>query len=530
MRYFLLVLVCIQLSPSALGAHNIFLFTIDSCRADRFGAYGYGKPTTPHIDAWAKTGTVFERAYSTTAWTAPGLVSILTGLYPPLHGVNNRDHMGPPNLVTLIKVFKQRGYQVPNLNFFTFAPYYRHLGLAGVEREYFGSGAGDELLNWLKAKARSAQSSPFFVWYHTVLVHQPYRPPAAELPAPLEELEKSPAIKAVLNGAIVPVGSAHFQEKDKAVLDQLYSAELRRVDRLFSAALEILRSRHLLEDTLVVLTADHGEELLDHGFVGHASTSLQAKLYEEVVRIPLIFSWPGRVPGGQRVSKRASQVDILPTILKLFNIKPPPYVQGRDLFSKEQQARPLFLESIISGNQTTKEHEGIWVRGILEENYKYISTGELYNLAEDPLEQNNIGRREAEVAKRLRAHLTDWLTATSVQRSRVFPSGPQIFASSGRKPVIFTPENGSVLNYDTHTGVILLDWQGDREAAYLIQYNIGTGDHHVAGIFEVSGNHQLLGPLSRELWHNLKAWNPFQIRVARKSARPNWSNWTVFSF
>ena len=86
-----------------LPAGNVLLFTIDSCRADRFGCYGHWRETTPRIDAWAKTGVVFRNAYSTSAWTAPGLVSILTGLAPPTHRINNRDHMGFPEMPTLLK-------------------------------------------------------------------------------------------------------------------------------------------------------------------------------------------------------------------------------------------------------------------------------------------------------------------------------------------------------------------------------------------------------------------------------------------
>ena len=531
MRFLLFLFVPSSLLFSTGFAENVLLFTIDSCRADRFGCYGYTEKTTPHIDTWAKSGTIFRNAYSTAAWTAPGLVSILSGLDPPTHGINNRDHMGSPDLVTLPKVFKERGFQVPNLNFFTFAPYYKHLGLPEIQRDYFGPQPGDELISWLQKNTGNSASSPFFLWYHTTMVHQPYNPDPADL-SPFEaEQEKSPGIKAVMTGAIVPVGSTTFSPHDRPVIDQLYSAELRRVDRLFQRVLNILKDRDLLTKTLIILSADHGEELLDHGFVGHASTSLQAKLYEECLRIPLVISWPGKVPAHNVVTRRVSQTDIFPTVLQLFDIEIPDYLQGLDLLSSSEE-RPLFFESVIAGNQTTKEREKTWIRATIEGDYKYISTEELYNLKTDPFEKNNVLNQRPKTAKRLKQKLEAWLEEATALKKKIFPASPQIFSASGEGdcPGVFTPENGKSLDYDVHTGMILFDWSGDKETTYFIEYDIGRGDHYVAGTYEIDGNHQLLGPFPRELWENLKAWNPFKFRVSPKSEEPCWSPWVVFRF
>lgn len=530
MRFFLSLTALTLLLSAQAPAQNVVLFTVDSSRADRFGVYGYPKPNTPHIDGWAKTGTVFNQAYSVSAWTAPGLVSILTGLYPRTHGVDNRDKSVSGDLPTLHKILQKEGYRTPNLNFFTFASYYQNLGLPPVDRQYFGSRDGDELLNWLQAHAGRSGSEPFFVWYHTTIVHQPYNPGADDLPVARRELEKSAGIKAVLNGAIVPIGSTQFQVEDKPVLDQLYDAELRRMDRLFKRMLEVLENRGVLDETLIVLTADHGEELLDHGFVGHASTSLQAKLYQEVVRIPLIFSWPGKVPAGRKIDRRASQIDVLPTILSLLGLKQERPVQGVNLFGKPKKERPLFFESVISGNQTIKEHEGIWVRAVIEGDYKFISGEELYNLKADPTETANLADRESVVAERLRQTLERWMKETP-QPSQRRLRAPFVYSGPKRAcPTVFSPQDDQTLDYDLHTGAVLIDWSGDMETRYLVQYQIGVGDHHISGTFEMQGNHQLLGPLSPELWKNLKAWNPFRIRISPRLASPCWSEWVEFRF
>ncbi len=530
---FLACIVLILAAGEDLPARNVLIFTIDSCRADRFGVYGYPGNTTPNINAWAKTGTVFRNAYSTSAWTAPGLVSILSGLYPPTHEVNNRDRIGSPDLITLPKMLKQRGYEVPNLNFFTFAPYYVNLGLPLVERRYFGEDPGDELLNWLKENLEIERTEPFFVFYHSTIVHQPYSPKAEDLPVSRKELEKSPAIRAVLNGAIVPLGSTEFEAADQAVLNLLYDAEVREVDRLFGSMLEILAEKEALEDTLIVLTADHGEELLDHGFVGHASTSLSAKLYEEFIRIPLIFSWPGHVPGGGIDERLASQIDILPTVLRLLGWESPQPAEGVNLLNSEPVDRALYFESIISGNQTTRENEGLWVRAIRKGRHKFITTEELYDLEADPQERTNLAEVHSQLTVQLRREIDAWIRDSFQKAREIFQVQPKLYVPRGKSsrcPEIQAPSNGSVLSYDRHTGAVLLQWRGDLKTEYLVQYDIGTGDHHISGVFPVHGNHQLLGPLGRELWKNLQAWNPFKIRVSPRGSGTCWSKWVAFEF
>ncbi len=522
----LLLLSC----EHALGKDpNVLLFTIDSCRADRFGLYGGRADTTPSIDRWSRLGTVFTNAYSTSAWTAPGLVSILTGLHPPAHGINNRDRMGSPELVTLPKIMRDRGYSVPNLNFFTFAPYYRNLGLGRVERRYFGKSEGEELLNWL---GEYSSEKPFFLWYHTTMVHQPYDPGDTRLPAPRRELHKSPGIKAAMTGAIVPRGSAVFRQEDRPVLERLYDAELSRVDRLFQQMLDLLEKGGHLADTLIILTADHGEELLDHGFVGHASTSLYAQLYEEFIRIPLVVVWPGHVPVGSRADL-VNQPDILPSALRLSMIDPPPGIEGRDLFADHVETRPLFFESVIAGNQTSKEQETVWVRAVREGNVKYITRqsdfggGELYRLDIDPGEERDRAEDEPDLARRLARQLA----ARFGQWSQDPPDNQHHSSSQeGKCPVIYTPEDSAQLTYETYTGSLLFDWRGDLQSRYLIEYDIGTGTHHVEGVYEVDGNHQVLGPFPKELWGNLKAWNPFKIRVSPKTEPRCWSEWIEFGF
>ncbi|MBI2822869.1 MAG: sulfatase, partial [Acidobacteria bacterium] len=352
---------------AAAGAQpvwNVLLFTIDSCNASRMSLYGNRVRTTPNLDRWAERASVFEQAQSVSAWTAPGLASLFSGTLPGVHGVDSRDRPPDPRLPTLFRVFGERGYQVPNLNFFTFAPYYRDIGLPPVDRRYFTENDGDELFNYLEENA----DRPFFIWYHTTKVHQPYHPPEDVLKKVMqmheaaekqdagggkgssseasiidwEEALKRPAIEAVGRGAIVPRGSVEFQPGDLRALRILYDAEIYHLDAYLGRVLETLRRKGVEDHTLVVVTADHGEELLEHGFIGHASTALHATLFDEVTRIPLVIRLPGQARG-RRISDLVQQIDVAPTLLDLFGMPAHEVMQGKSL-------KPLLVEDEAAGS------------------------------------------------------------------------------------------------------------------------------------------------------------------------------------
>ncbi len=529
MRVSIVVALLAVLSGAELLGRNLLLITVDSCRADRLGVYGRRPTPTPEIDAWAQQGTVFMRAYSTSAWTAPGVVSILSGLYPPTHGVNNRDRIGSPQLVTLLKILREAGYQAPHLNGVAFEPYREALGLAAGTHGEADSRSGELLIQWLENHG-SDQKIPFFLWYHNTVLSQPYGPLRGPLKRSWREPQESPALQAALEGSIVPVGSVRFSEQDRVLLDQLYDDSMRQLDAFFGRVLETLKKLGRDRDTLVVLTADHGTELLDHGLVGHASTSLQARLYEEQVRIPLILSWPGRVPARRVEGQPVSQIDLLPTILSMLERDVPAHLEGIDLLAQPLPPRPLYFESSISGEHTTREHEEIWVRAVLEGSFKFISTEELYDLGEDPGETRNLVAQQPQLASRMRRRLETWLKASEEKGRRLFPSERLRTGMVDHCPVLTTPVAGQTLDYQRYTGAVILDWTGDLETTYLIEYDIGRGSRNISGIFEVEGNHQLLGPLGPELWHNLRSWNPFKLRVSPKSRQPCWGPWVTFRF
>ena len=141
---------------------NILLFTIDACRPDHFGCYGYGRNTTPNIDKIASEGALFTHAFSQSAWTTPGMISIFTSLYPPTHGVDVKSSTLKEDVLTLPKVLKENGYVAPVLPKFVDIQNYWHLGFDVVDKEQFQGGEGEDLLKLLEAY----KDQRFFIWYH----------------------------------------------------------------------------------------------------------------------------------------------------------------------------------------------------------------------------------------------------------------------------------------------------------------------------------------------------------------------------
>ena len=148
---------------------NVILLTVDTLRPDHLSCYGYPRNTTPFLDNIVKNCVVFENVISSAPWTCPGMISIFTGLYPSVHGVEARGRSLLPGTVTIFDVFKEHGYLVPNIAYLTNIPNFANLGLEPMEEQYVETDflPGDELLNWIKEHRRDR----FLAWYHYRFLH-----------------------------------------------------------------------------------------------------------------------------------------------------------------------------------------------------------------------------------------------------------------------------------------------------------------------------------------------------------------------
>ena len=371
-----------------LGGANVLLVTIDTLRSDRLGAYGSQAGLTPTLDALARDGVRFTRTWSHAPVTLPAHASILTGLLPPHHGVRNngafRLGAGP---ATLAECLGRAGYRTGAFvgAFVLDTRFGLNRGFDAYDDRYdagptpgsfhFAERPADRVLraatSWI-AEPETGDVRPWFAWVHLFDPHAPYRAPAA---------------------------FAHGRTA--------YDAEVAWTDAALGAALRELRDRGQLERTLVVVTADHGESLGEHGETTHGLFA-----YEATLRVPLIVSAPGLSP--LAVSAPAGHADILPTILDLLGIAPPTGLDGRSLRPDIDGAapaggRPIYFEA-VDANLTRG-----WapLRGVVDGPWKYIDlpAPELYELEADPGERTNLVDRLPQRARALQGPLREWTVA-----------------------------------------------------------------------------------------------------------------------
>jgi len=296
--------------PAVAG---VVLVSLDTLRAVSVGAYGAARPTTPSLDArMAARGTLFEHAIAPFPHTLPSHLSMFTGLYERRHGVRGLFQALDAGRRTLPEALRAAGYETAAFTEDGFL-----VAEAGIRRGFavYGENRSADIhrpvgqiedtfrrgLAWL---ARHADE-PFFLFLHTYQVHQPYTPPPRY---------------ATFFGD--PTTIAEASERDRL----LYEQEVRYTDDQVAALLDGLDALGLGERALVIVTADHGEEFLEHGQRYHGY-----QLYDEVLRVPLLVRWPGRVPAGLRVGTPVSLVDLVPTLLELLGIPPLPDVDGVSL-------------------------------------------------------------------------------------------------------------------------------------------------------------------------------------------------------
>jgi len=433
--YFLMLLFVIGRSSEANEAlPNILLFTIDACRPDHFGCYGYNRNTTPNIDRLAGDGVLFTHAFSQSAWTTPGMISIFTSLYTPTHGVDAKDRTLKDDVLTLTKVLKKNGYAAPVLPKFVDIPNYWHLGFEVVDKEQFQAEEGEDLLKLLEAY----KGQRFFIWYHYHGLHLPYNPQNPYDKIFQEDIfngisADTEAVSVVKKKSVIKNNSVNFNSTDRKVIIALYDGQVRQLDDYIGQLTEKMKKWGILDNTVIIVTSDHGEELFEHGFIGHASTSLNAKLYDEIIHIPLIIWWPKKIKH-RVVDELVQQIDVMPTILDILGLPIPEGVQGYSLVPSMQgkpahNLRPVFCETILGGYQSTKEMEDIKLRCVRTKEWKLIYTNtltsnvssggldegkyELYNFSSDPKEERDIFENHPEVAKELKKKLFQWIVTTT---------------------------------------------------------------------------------------------------------------------
>lgn len=331
------------------GGPPSFVFVlIDTLRADYLGVYGFEGDVSPTIDRIATESIVFDNAFSQAPWTKPAIASLFTSLYPEQHGViahgGRYGHRGdttlrasalPQRAVTLAERLRQAGYVTAA---FVANPWIqRPLGFAQGFDVFDAKDSGNQIPASLilgKASAWLGQhdrSKPFFLYVHLMDVHGPYDAPRSDYDALLGSAglgEARPLTDGEAKrrkGYLMRGGGTHGDDLALESWRASYAAGVRSVDRQLGVFFDEISRAGVLDDAVLIVTADHGEELADHGAWDHGGT-----LYEEQIRIPLVVRLP-EVRSGRRVDRVVSLVDLMPTVLALAGASEPMGVQGEDL-------------------------------------------------------------------------------------------------------------------------------------------------------------------------------------------------------
>jgi arylsulfatase A-like enzyme len=383
---------------------NVLLIGIETLRADHVGCLGYKKDTTPTFDQLAKEGVLCTRTMSTSGWTLPSVMSVMTSLYPSVHRVQTYQNRLSGEINTLAEILKAAGYATfgvisnPTIEGqYGFSQGFDLYDDFTVSLDFgmdvFGNNdkiIGDRHLSrsselvtttavkWLQRKP----AEPFFMFTFYFDPHYDYIPPA-----PFDTMF-DPNYEGHIDGRGIndePRRSTRPSDRDLQHLLALYDGEIRYTDGYVAQLLETMAQLGLLENTLVVLFGDHGDEFYEHGKTSHART-----LYNEIVHVPLILRWPGRLPAGKRIEAVASLVDIAPTVLDYITVSYEGPMQGISL-------RPL-IEGQMERSRDTVWAElsnGLHAQALIGGARKLLrgpgnDAWEFYDLQNDPGEHTNL--------------------------------------------------------------------------------------------------------------------------------------------
>ncbi len=379
---------------------RVIFLGIDTLRADHLSCYGYKRTTTPGIDEWADGGTRFGYCVSASPWTFPSFSSMMTGRYPSLCGATTTVKFLPNDETTLAEILSMQGYTTgmivnniwtgPTVNLNQGFDEAVRLPVVGADETFA------KAEEWLKANS----DEDTFLFLHFMDSHVPYHPPqpfnnmfdqgySGRFRLEFKDVEE------------VRSGQEVLSESEIEHLKALYDGEIAYLDSEFSKFTQFLESEGMEDNTLVIITADHGEEFFEHGKFEHGQS-----MYDEVLSVPLILRGPG-IAGGKTDERVASTLDIFPTILEYLNIEVPDNINGSSLLKPlPEEDRLLISEQVLYGED---------LKGLTDSQYRYIyhtTTGaeELYDRTDDPLQLHSVADDRKASARQYRAFLVNYIT------------------------------------------------------------------------------------------------------------------------
>lgn len=369
---------------------NVLVYLIDTLRADRLTPWNAEtRVRTPGLDRYVRQAAVFEQGRTNENWTKPSIATLLSSLMPWQHQATTGEAVVPRSVELLPELLQGRGFHTGAFicNGYVSGTFGFRQGWS-TWRNYIKEGrrtqarfVAADVLAWLDERP---EDKPFFLYVHTIDPHVPYIPPDDILesydPDPYDGPVDFRGDRELLEK--IKSGQLHVNARDRQRLEALYDGEITYHDVHMAAILDGLERRGLAENTMVVITSDHGEEFFDHDSVGHGHS-----LFEELLHVPLVMRVPGVTDGAQRIEEPTSLVDVMPTILDALGQEMPPGISGRSVL-------PLLRGGSESAPRiSVAAFMGGW-RSVLVGHRKLIHRTArrwmLYDLARDPGETNDV--------------------------------------------------------------------------------------------------------------------------------------------
>jgi choline-sulfatase len=398
-------------APRSGNGLSVLLITIDTLRPDHLGVYGYGRPTSPHIDALAARGTVFDRAFTFWPKTRGSFVMMMTGRRPSQNGYSGTHQVLLDFNPTLASVLKQAGYRTaaildnPNLaaqhgyarGFDTYRETWEEKAL---DSEMARTRAiTEDGIEYLRA---AAPDQPFFLWLHYVNPHAPYTPPSPFDRAFTAGSEKGPVLPVAVSGFHGGVKKDWaVPGKSLAYYIAQYDGEIAAVDQEVGRVLEALAASPAGGRTAVVLTSDHGESLGEHDYYFDHGEDL----FDPCLEIPLVVTLPG-APAGRRASELTSTLDLVPTVLDAVKVSYPPDLAGTSVL-------PAVTGGTVAGRERLFAENDRKLKATFDARFKLVATPvdsgadrlALYDRERDPKETRDVSKAIPEAFRVARREL-----------------------------------------------------------------------------------------------------------------------------
>jgi arylsulfatase A-like enzyme len=434
---------------------NVVFYLIDTCRADQLSAYGNSRKTSPFLEKLAAMGARFDHCFAQAPWTLPSMSAILTSCYPSVTGMHRFFDQLDSAFVTLPEAMQQAGWHTAGFSAnplmgkmsnyqqgfdeFTEAMEVIPGGDAIGHSTGSARALNQKVLPWLKQNKKW----PSFLYVHSIDPHEQYAPEPEYLrrfTTPEREREYRKQLREIKQKNPGKIGSVTTQEHfDRAQVKvgpfietalALYDADICANDDEIEHLFDALRKTKPLEEWILVVTADHGEEFFEHGGTSHAYT-----LWNELLHVPLIVVAPGLVPAGLVVKEPVQSLDLYPTLLELLGIEAPPGLQGQSFAAfcrgdDQAAGHPVFAENhSMPGSERFLPEQGNML-SVIEGPWKYILNvkssfnrprprHELYRLDQDFAEKKNLAESEPERVARFETMVLEWWAKNRARHSGV---------------------------------------------------------------------------------------------------------------